>query len=161
MRFVFRLLYGALLAAVFVGAVWFGFRQAIVGRSVTVPDLTGKTPQEAMGAARAVGLQLEEQGSRARYDERIARGRSFATSVGDYRRAGLVLDLDGKALVHQFLAGNPGRPLDIEVGQLVLRGGIESLEAEGLGSLRQPGLRRLGRPAGPELRACRGAARAA
>jgi len=75
MRLLFRLFYGALLAVVFVGAVWFGFRQSIVGRSVTVPDLTGKTPEEALGAARAVGLQIEEQGSRARYDDRIAAGR--------------------------------------------------------------------------------------
>jgi serine/threonine-protein kinase len=74
-RLLFRLFYGALLVAVFGGAVWFGFRRAIVGRSVTVPDLTGKTPEEAAKAARAVGLQLEEQSGRARYDERIPPGR--------------------------------------------------------------------------------------
>ncbi|HEY1435168.1 MAG TPA: PASTA domain-containing protein [Thermoanaerobaculia bacterium] len=74
-RLFFRLFYGALLLAVFGGAVWFGFRRAIVGRSVTVPDLTGKTPDEASRAARAVGLQLEEQGGRARYDERVPKGR--------------------------------------------------------------------------------------
>jgi eukaryotic-like serine/threonine-protein kinase len=74
-RLLFRLFYGALLVAVFVGAVWFGFRGAIVGRSVTVPDLTGKTPDEASQAARSVGLQLEEQSGRARYDERVPRGR--------------------------------------------------------------------------------------
>jgi len=74
-RILFRLLYGTLLVSVFVGAVWFGFRRAIVGRSVTVPELTGKTPEEASRAARAVGLQLEEQGGRARYDERVPRGR--------------------------------------------------------------------------------------
>jgi beta-lactam-binding protein with PASTA domain len=74
-RFLFRVFYGALLVTVFVGAVWFGFRGAIVGRSVTVPDLTGKTPDEASQAARSVGLQLEEQGGRARFDERVPRGR--------------------------------------------------------------------------------------
>jgi eukaryotic-like serine/threonine-protein kinase len=75
MRFGFRLIYGALLLAVFVGAVWFGFERSIVGRSVTVPDLTGKTPEEASRAARSVGLQLEEQSGRARYDDRVPRGR--------------------------------------------------------------------------------------
>jgi eukaryotic-like serine/threonine-protein kinase len=75
MRVAFRLLYGALLLAVFVGAVWFGFERAIVGRSVTVPDLTGKSPEDATRAARAVGLQLEEQAGRARYDDRVPRGR--------------------------------------------------------------------------------------
>jgi len=74
-RFAFRLFYGTLLVAVFIGAVWFGFRRAIVGRSVTVPDLTGKSPDEALKAARAVGLQLEEQSGRARYDDRVPRGR--------------------------------------------------------------------------------------
>ena len=53
-RFLFRLFYGALLTAVFLGAVWFGFRRAIVGRSVTVPELTGKSPEEAFRIARGV-----------------------------------------------------------------------------------------------------------
>jgi serine/threonine-protein kinase len=74
-RLVFRLIYGALLLAVFGAAVWFGFQRSIVGRSVTVPDLTGKTPEEASRAARSVGLQLEEQSGRARYDDRVPRGR--------------------------------------------------------------------------------------
>ncbi len=74
-RLVFRLLYGTLLAGVFVGAVWFGFRNAIMGRSITVPDLTGKTQAEAFRAAYAVGLRLEEQASRARHDERVPSGR--------------------------------------------------------------------------------------
>lgn len=74
-RLLFRLFYGALLVGVFLGAVWFGFRGAIVGRSVAVPDLTGKTPDEALRAAHATGLQLDEQESRARFDERIPNGR--------------------------------------------------------------------------------------
>jgi len=74
-RLAFRLLYGALLVAVFVGAVWFGFRRSIVGRSVTVPELVGHTPGEAQTAARAVGLRVEEQTGRARYDERVPNGR--------------------------------------------------------------------------------------
>ncbi|HKD19874.1 MAG TPA: PASTA domain-containing protein, partial [Thermoanaerobaculia bacterium] len=73
-RLVFRLIYGALLVAVFVAAVWFGFERAIVGRSVTVPDLTGLSPDAAAAAVRAVGLQLEEQSGRARYDDKVPRG---------------------------------------------------------------------------------------
>ena len=53
-RVLFRVLYGALLAAVFLGAVWFGFRRAIVGRSVAVPELAGKTPDEAFRIVRVV-----------------------------------------------------------------------------------------------------------
>jgi beta-lactam-binding protein with PASTA domain len=74
-RVLFRVLYGALLAAVFVGAVWFGFRRSIVGRSVAVPELAGKTPDEAFRIVRGVGLKLEEQENRARYDYRIPAGR--------------------------------------------------------------------------------------
>jgi eukaryotic-like serine/threonine-protein kinase len=74
-RVLFRLFYGALLVAVFVGAVWFGFRRSIVGRSVAVPDLTGKTPDEALRAALDAGLQIEQQEGRARYDDKIPRGK--------------------------------------------------------------------------------------
>jgi serine/threonine-protein kinase len=74
-RVLFRILYGALLVAVFLGAVWFGFRRSIVGRSVAVPDLTGKTPDEALRAALDAGLQIEQQDGRARYDDKVARGK--------------------------------------------------------------------------------------
>lgn len=74
-RVLFRVLYGALLVAVFLGAVWFGFRRSIVGRSVAVPDLTGKTPDEALRAALDAGLQIEQQDGRARYDDKIPRGK--------------------------------------------------------------------------------------
>jgi beta-lactam-binding protein with PASTA domain len=74
-RVLFRVLYGALLLAVFLGAVWFGFRRSIVGRSVAVPDLTGKTPDEALRAALDAGLQIEQQESRARNDDKVPRGK--------------------------------------------------------------------------------------
>jgi serine/threonine-protein kinase len=74
-RVLFRVLYGALLIAVFLGAVWFGFRRSIVGRSVAVPDLTGKTPDEALRSVLDAGLQIEQQEGRARYDEKIPRGK--------------------------------------------------------------------------------------
>ena len=74
-RVFFRIFYGALLMAVFLGAVWFGFRRSIVGRSVSVPDLTGKTPDEALRAALDAGLQIEQQDGRARYDDKVARGK--------------------------------------------------------------------------------------
>lgn len=74
-RVLFRILYGALLMAVFLGAVWFGFRRSIVGRSVSVPDLTGKTPDEALRAALDAGLQIEQQDGRARNDDKVPRGR--------------------------------------------------------------------------------------
>lgn len=74
-RLLFRLVYAALLIGVFFGAVWFGFRRSIVGRSVTVPDLAGRTPSEAAEIAHRVGLRVEEQKGRARYDEKVPGGR--------------------------------------------------------------------------------------
>jgi beta-lactam-binding protein with PASTA domain len=74
-RLLFRLFYAVLLVGVFLGAVWFGFRRSIVGRSVTVPDLAGRTPGEAAEIARRVGLRVEEQRGRARYDEKVPGGR--------------------------------------------------------------------------------------
>ena len=72
-RVLFRLLYGALLGVAFLFAAWLSFRASITGRSVTVPDLAGKTVPEAIRILHDVGLRVEEQASRARYDDRIPR----------------------------------------------------------------------------------------
>jgi serine/threonine-protein kinase len=42
---------------------------------VAVPDLTGKTPDEALRAALDAGLQIEQQDGRARNDDKIPRGK--------------------------------------------------------------------------------------
>jgi serine/threonine-protein kinase len=70
-RVLFRFLYGALLVAVFLIAAWVSFRGSIVGRSVAVPDLVGKSVPDAIRIARDVGLRVEEEAARARYDDRI------------------------------------------------------------------------------------------
>jgi len=70
-RVLFRFLYGALLVAVFLLAAWLSFRSSIVGRSVTVPDLLGKSVPEAIRIAHDVGLRVEEEIARARYDEKV------------------------------------------------------------------------------------------
>lgn len=67
--------YGILLAALFLAGAWIGFRKSIVGRSVTVPDLTGKSVPDAIRIARQAGLRFEQQPGRARSDEKIPRGR--------------------------------------------------------------------------------------
>jgi serine/threonine-protein kinase len=74
-RALFRVVYGMLLVAIFVAAGWVAFRRSIIGRSVTVPDLSGKSVPEAIRAAREAGLRLEEQTGRARHDDKIPRGR--------------------------------------------------------------------------------------
>jgi serine/threonine-protein kinase len=74
-RVLFRIFYGLLLVVVFLGGAWIAFRDAIVGRSVTVPDFVGKTVPEAIAAAHRLGLRVEEQAGRARSDEKIPRDR--------------------------------------------------------------------------------------
>ena len=74
-RPLFRLVYGALLVAIFVAGAWLSFRRSILGRPVTVPDLTGKSLPEATGAVADQGLSVEKEPGRARNDDRIARDR--------------------------------------------------------------------------------------
>ena len=49
------------------------FERSIVGRSVAVPDLLGKSLPQAVTQAQRVGLRVEEQRNRARYDERVGK----------------------------------------------------------------------------------------
>jgi beta-lactam-binding protein with PASTA domain len=72
-RVLFRAAYGALLVVIFVVGAWLSFRRSIVGRSVTVPDLTGKSIREALDATAERGLTVEPHAGRARYDDRVPR----------------------------------------------------------------------------------------
>lgn len=74
-RLLFRVVYGALLILLFAGGGWFAFRRSIVGRSVSVPDLVGKSVPDAMRTAHDLGLKVEEQPTRARNDDRVPRDR--------------------------------------------------------------------------------------
>jgi len=75
MRVVFRLFYALLLLAVFTAGAWIAFQKSIVGRSVTVPDLTGKTVIEAIRIAHNLGLRVEEETRRSRPDEKVEKER--------------------------------------------------------------------------------------
>ena len=74
-RVFFRILYALLLLAIFVGGGWLAFERSIVGRSVTVPELVGKSLSDAVRIAHDTGLTVEEQASRARSDDRVPAGR--------------------------------------------------------------------------------------
>jgi len=138
-RVLFRVLYGALLAAVFLGAVWFGFRRAIVGRSVAVPELAGKTPDEAFRIVRGLGLKLEEQENRARYDDRIPAGRVLLQQpeAGSLAKPAqivrVVLSLGRRELRVPELAGLAPRAAALKLSR-------ESLELGAASWLREPGL---------------------
>ncbi len=75
MRVVFRLFYALVLGGVFLLGAWISFEKSIVGRSVTVPDLAGKTVVEAIRVTNDVGLRIEEESRRARADEKIPKDR--------------------------------------------------------------------------------------
>lgn len=138
-RVLFRIVYGALLAAVFVGAVWFGFRRAIVGRSVAVPELSGKTPEDARRIVHGVGLNLEEQQKRARYDDRIPAGRVLLQQpeAGSLAKPAqivrVVLSLGPRALRVPDLTGLAPRAAALKLSR-------ESLELGAASWLREPGL---------------------
>ena len=74
-RVLFRLGYGALLVAIFVAGGWLSFQRSILGKSVSVPDLTGKSIPEAMGATAERGLLVQAQPGRARFDAEVPRDR--------------------------------------------------------------------------------------
>ncbi len=110
-RVLFRLFYGALLFGVFVFAAWLSFSRAITGRSVTVPDLSGKSVPEAIRIAHDVGLRVEEQAARARNDDRVPRHRILIQQpeAGSLAKPGqalrLVLSLGPRELRVPDLAG--------------------------------------------------------
>lgn len=58
-----------------MAGAWLAFQRSIVGRSVTVPELIGRTVPEAIRIAHDVGLRVEEQTTRARSDDRIPKNR--------------------------------------------------------------------------------------
>ncbi len=138
-RVLFRVLYAALLGAVFFGAVWFGFRRSIVGRSVAVPELAGKTPADAFRIVRSVGLKLEEQENRARYDDRIPAGRVLLQQpeAGSLAKPAqvvrVVLSLGPRELRVPDLAGLAPRAAALKLSR-------ESLELGPASWLREPGL---------------------
>ncbi len=122
-RILFRLAYGLLLVAIFLAGAWITFRKSIVGRSVTVPDLVGKSVPEAIRIAQQSGLRLEEQAGRARSDEKIPRGRvlmqqpeggSLAKPAQAIR---VVLSLGPRELRVPELAGLPPRAAALKLNE--------------------------------------------
>ena len=131
-RVLFRLIYGSVLVVVFVFAGWLAFRRSIVGRSVTVPELSGKTVPEAIRIAHDVGLQVEEEAPRARYDDRIPRHRVLIQQPesGALAKPGqiirLVLSLGPRELKVPDLAGLAPRAAALKLARESLQLGTVS-----------------------------------
>ena len=114
-RILFRVAYGVLLVAIFLGGAWVAFQRSIVGRSVTVPDLTGKTVLDAIRVAHDAGLKVEDQSTRARNDDKVPRDRILAQDpeAGSLAKPAqvvrVVVSLGAKQTKVPELAGLPGR----------------------------------------------------
>jgi serine/threonine-protein kinase len=124
--------YGLLLIAIFVAGAWVAFRRSIVGRSVTVPDLVGKSMPEAIGAAQQAGLRLEEQAGRARNDDKIPRGRVLlqqpegGSLAKPSQAVRVVLSLGPRELRVPDLAGLAPRAAALKLGEETLTLGSTS-----------------------------------
>ncbi|MGH9368568.1 MAG: PASTA domain-containing protein [Thermoanaerobaculia bacterium] len=131
-RVLFRVAYGALLVVIFLAAAWIAFRRSIVGRSVTVPDLAGKSVPEAIRIAQEAGLRLEEQAGRARHDEKIPRGRVLlqqpegGTLAKPAQAIRVVLSLGPRELRVPDLAGLPPRAAALKLAEETLHLGSVS-----------------------------------
>lgn len=122
-RVFFRVGYGFLLLVIFLTGAWIAFRRSIVGRSVTVPDLTGKSVPEATRIARQAGLRLEEQAGRARSDEKVPRGRVLmqqpegGTLAKPAQPIRVVLSLGPRELSVPDLTGLPPRAAALKLNE--------------------------------------------
>jgi hypothetical protein len=139
-RVLFRVGYTLLLLAIFVGGAWLAFEKSIVGRSVTVPDLSGKTLSEAARIGHDAGLTVEEEAGRARSDDKTPAGRvllqnpesgSLAKPAQVVR---VVLSLGPRQLRVPDLTGLSPRSAALRLAQ-------DSLELGAVSSVRDAGAR--------------------
>jgi beta-lactam-binding protein with PASTA domain len=70
-RALFRVLFGASLAGIFVVVGWLSFERSILGRSILVPNLIGKDLDQAAKTARDAGLELLPEKGRERFEEKV------------------------------------------------------------------------------------------
>jgi beta-lactam-binding protein with PASTA domain len=122
-RILFRVAYGVLLVAIFLGGAWVAFQRSIVGRSVTVPDLSGKTVLDAIRVAHDAGLKVEDQSTRARNDDKVPRDRILAQDpeAGSLAKPAqvvrVVVSLGAKQTKVPELAGLPPRAAALKLVQ--------------------------------------------
>jgi beta-lactam-binding protein with PASTA domain len=136
-RVLFRVGYGLLLVTIFLAGGWLAFQRSIVGRSVAVPDLTGKQVLDAIRIAHDAGLRVEEQPGRARNDDRVEKDRilfqdpeagSLAKPAQVIR---VVLSLGPRQLKVPDLTGLPPRAAALKLAQESLQLGAVSWYRDG------------------------------
>ena len=139
-RILFRVGYGILLVVIFLAGGWFAFQKSIVGRSVAVPDLTGKTMLNAIRIAHDAGLRVEDQPGRARSDDRVGKDQVLAQEpeAGSLAKPSqivrVVLSLGPKQTRVPELVGLPPRAAALRLAQ-------ESLQLGSVSWFRDPSAR--------------------
>jgi beta-lactam-binding protein with PASTA domain len=131
-RVFFRIAYGTLLLGIFLGGAWLAFQKSIVGRSVTVPDLTGKAMVDAIKIAHDAGLRAEDQPRRARNDDRVPKDQILAQDpeAGSLAKPAQVvrvmLSLGARQVHVPELSGLPPRAAALKLAQESLQLGAVS-----------------------------------
>ena len=126
------MVYALLLVGIFLGGAWLAFERSIVGRSVAVPDLTGKPVLDAIRIAHDVGLKVEEQTGRARNDDRVGKDLILSQDpeAGSLAKPSqvvrVVLSLGAKQLRVPDLTGLPPRAAALRLAQESLQLGSVS-----------------------------------
>jgi serine/threonine-protein kinase len=126
-----------LLVGIFLGGGWIAFQRSIVGRSVAVPDLTGKTVLDAIRIAHDAGLRVEDQPGRARNDERIPKDQILAQEpeAGSLAKPSqvvrVIVSLGAKQTKAPELAGLPPRAAALRLAQESLQLGSVSWYRDG------------------------------
>jgi serine/threonine-protein kinase len=124
--------YALLLIGIFLGGAWLAFERSIVGRSVAVPDLTGKPVLDAIRVAHDVGLKVEEQTGRARNDDHIGKDLILSQDpeAGSLAKPSqvvrVVLSLGATQLRVPDLTGLPPRAAALRLAQESLQLGLVS-----------------------------------
>jgi serine/threonine-protein kinase len=135
-RIAFRVVFGAVLLAVFALAGWASFQRSVLGRSILVPNLTGKGVEEAEKVARDAGLSLTVEKGRERFDERIP-ARSILLQrpgVGSFVKPGqtvrVVLSLGPHSIQVPDLTGLSARAAALSLTRSSLRLGDVSVDRD-------------------------------
>jgi len=135
-RVLFRLLFGAALVVVFVVFGWLSFERSVLGRSILVPNLTGKDLEQAVKIGRDAGLEVSAEKGRERYDEKVPAHAVLLQrpSVGSFVKPGktvrVVLSLGPRSIRVPDLAGLSPRAASLSLSRASLALGLVSSDRE-------------------------------
>ncbi len=139
LRFVGRIAYAFLLAAVFGMSAWVAFRYFLQGKSVAVPDVSGREVEEARRLLADKGLDLVVENDLSQYDENILAERirlqnpRASTPVKQGATVRVALSLGPRILQVPDLQTTSSRTASLQLERLGLRlGSVTTLAIPGV-----------------------------